>query len=132
MPTEHERDEMAERLRPVGLQCHVKVKEDGISFSQGSRNIHRPKVCKLSAATADRCLPGAIYNHMSAIHETLPLPRLLPIVYQDRLIVFPQVTRLQTRSQVNMDRLTQLQDTLDDVCDLCDKPTTLERRTDNT
>lgn len=44
MSTEHERDGMAERLRPVGLQCHVKVKEDGISFSQGSRNIHRPKV----------------------------------------------------------------------------------------
>jgi hypothetical protein len=35
MSTEHERDGLAERLRPVGLQCHVKGKEDGISFSQG-------------------------------------------------------------------------------------------------
>jgi hypothetical protein len=65
---------------------------------------------------------------MSVIDETLPLPRLLPIVYQDRLIVLLQVTRLQTRTQINMDRLTQLQDTLDDVGDLCDKPTTLEHK----
>jgi hypothetical protein len=81
-----------------------------------------------SAATADRCLPGAIYNHMSATDETVPLPRLLPIVYQDRLIVPIQVNRLQNRIQINMDRLTQLQDTLDDVGDLCDKPTTLEHK----
>lgn len=75
MSTEHEKDGLAERLRPVGLQCHEKVKEGRISLPQGSRNIHESMA---SAATAEWRRAGAIYNnHMSATDETIPLPPLL-------------------------------------------------------
>jgi hypothetical protein len=66
-------------------------------------------------------VPGAIYNHMSAIHDTLPLLRLLLIAYQDVPLLLLLVPKLQPRTRITMDRLTQLQDTLDDVGDLCDK-----------
>lgn len=43
------------------------------------------------------------------------------IVYQGRITILPTIANLQFCTQITMDRLTQLQDTLDDVCDLCDK-----------
>ena len=94
----------------------------GILFPQGSRNIHESMP---SAAIAEWRRAGAIYNHMSAIlQDRRDTSHFLDvaIAQKDIIIILLTTADLQSCTQITMDRLTQLQDTLDDVCDLCDKP----------
>ena len=59
---------------------------------------------------------------MSAVDETTTSSTSFNHHTQDRRILVLRAVNFQPRTQITMDRLTQLQDTLDDVCDLCDKP----------